>query len=186
MSQPPLSFRDNQLKPFSVWKYYETEKEAVSELKSHVVARFGKEDPSSKSSPYLGMTLSEIDDHFKAVLEEVDHQACLSLIAAAEAAIWVDFRRRVMDRKKDPISKSFRLLRQEKRNVRKIRFDDEILQTWVSQDPGCKRPIGNFRGALKYRHWLAHGRYWQTGASYYPPAVMQIIGEMFAKMHIAL
>ena len=71
-------------------------------------------------------------------------------------------------------------------NLRKIKFDSEILETWVSQRSGCKKAIGDFRGAWKYRNWLAHGRYWEYNTRYYPPAVLRIIQEMFAKMEITL
>ncbi len=40
-----------------------------------------------------------------------------------------------------------------------------------------------FRGALNFRHWLAHGRYWILNASrqYDPPIILDIIENLFNK-----
>ena len=183
----PLSIQDDPLNTSLVWKYYETEQEAVTRLKAEIVNRVRNDDPSVKDSPFDGKTLSEVDAYFNSVLEEVDHHVCLSLIASAESAIIVDFRRRIADRKKDVVSRSFiELFKLKDRDVRKVKFDDDILQTWASQSRGCKKAIGEFRGALNYRHWLAHGRYWECDSSYHPETVMKIIQEMLAAMSIPL
>jgi hypothetical protein len=36
--------------------------------------------------------------------------------------------------------------------------------------------VGDFRGALKLRHWLAHGRWWQPklGRNYTPQIVFDV------------
>ena len=46
--------------------------------------------------------------------------------------------------------------------VRKTRLDD-ILNIWRDQGATAriKTAVGEFKGALRLRHWLAHGRYWK-------------------------
>jgi hypothetical protein len=79
------------------------------------------------------------------------------MLGLVEAALRIDFRLRVKQRRKDSLSRAFRSLR--KQAGSKIRFDD-LLDLWVIHHPGVKRPFSEFRSALHFRHWLAHGRYW--------------------------
>jgi hypothetical protein len=60
---------------------------------------------------------------------------------------------------KDPLSREFRQLY--KTNEERVRLDEDLLRLWAQNDPGLGPLISNLRGALKFRHWLAHGRYWE-------------------------
>lgn len=189
MSHAVTLHPDDQVSVSRIWKYYETEQEAVAKLKTEIVSRILNNDPSVRDSPFDGKTLAEVDAYFNAVLAEVDHHVCLSLIAAVEAAVNVDFRKRVADRKKDFVSKSFmELFKAKDRDLREISylFDGDVLQTWASQGRGCKKAIGEFWGAWNYRHWLAHGRSWYCDSSYHPATVMKIVQEMLTNMKIPL
>jgi hypothetical protein len=35
------------------------------------------------------------------------------------------------------------------------------LDLWKQEFPTQKLLLGELKGALNYRHWLAHGRYWE-------------------------
>jgi len=37
---------------------------------------------------------------------------------------------------------------------------DDILEGWKRYTSASSSLIGDLRGAFKFRHWLAHGRYW--------------------------
>ena len=39
-------------------------------------------------------------------------------------------------------------------------LEDEILEAWRDHADGARQVVSELRGAFKYRHWLAHGRYW--------------------------
>jgi hypothetical protein len=39
-------------------------------------------------------------------------------------------------------------------------LEEEILPAWRKYTDVASGVISDLRGALKYRHWLAHGRYW--------------------------
>jgi hypothetical protein len=49
-------------------------------------------------------------------------------------------------------------LHQEKGN--RARLEDELLVLWRDYTDIHKPLLGNLASAFKYRHWLAHGRYW--------------------------
>jgi hypothetical protein len=37
---------------------------------------------------------------------------------------------------------------------------EDIISTWQVNTIGSSKLFEDLKGALKYRHWLAHGRYW--------------------------
>lgn len=63
-----------------------------------------------------------------------------------------------------------------KQRGKKIRLDEDILG--ALKEAGVT--IGPFRGTLKLRDWLAHGRYWhpKLGRRYSPDNVLGIAREL--------
>lgn len=87
------------------------------------------------------------------------------ILARIEAAFRVDYKARATSKRTDPISASFRKLYVQKGD--RVRLEDDILEIWrQSLDPADRAIIGQLRGMLKYRHWIAHGRYWHPGAQH--------------------
>ena len=106
---------------------------------------------------FLGYTRAEFQNLLKSRRNETELRSSLAMLALLEAALRIDFRQRIKQRRKYSLSKAFRSLRKQGRS--KIRFDD-LLNLWILHHPGVKRPFSEFRSALHFRHWLAHGRYW--------------------------
>jgi len=101
----------------------------------------------------------------------------LVLLAAAEAALRVDYILRIIENKKDGVSKGFVALY--KKQQLEVGLEDQLLRVWKRQPSATaarKSAMGDFRGALKLRHWLAHGRYWkpQLAQEYDPQDVFDI------------
>lgn len=72
---------------------------------------------------------------------------------------------RATSKRADPISIEFRKLYNTKSD--RARLDDEILEVWRQHlEPTGRAVISQLRGMLKYRHWLAHGRYWHAGTQH--------------------
>jgi hypothetical protein len=59
---------------------------------------------------------------------------------------------------KDSLSKYFRDIRKMRKSS--IRLDEDILEGWKRYSTVSNLHIGELRSAFKFRHWLAHGRYW--------------------------
>jgi hypothetical protein len=111
---------------------------------------------------YIGSTPAEMRDILATRLEETALRSALEVISAIEAAFRVDYLIRSVKRKKEPLSRDFRQLYKAKQG--KVRLNEEILERWLSHHSditGLKALVGELRGALRFRHWLAHGRYWQ-------------------------
>jgi hypothetical protein len=68
--------------------------------------------------------------------------------------------------------------------TRKTRFARERLRKDLV--PTTKRPIGDFKGALNLRHWLAHGRYWnpKLGRTYSPGDVYDISADLLQALDL--
>ncbi len=91
-------------------------------------------------------------------LSEADRETSLTLLASIEAAFRVDFLERVYQRRKDRLSRAYRRLHKNKGT--RASLEDDIVPLWLDLTTISPMLIRELRGAFKYRHWLAHGRYW--------------------------
>jgi hypothetical protein len=91
-------------------------------------------------------------------LGEVDLTSSLTVLASVEAAFRIDYLKRCYRKGKDPVSRAFRDIYREKRQHASL--EDEILEAWINNSSVARSVIGDLRGAFRFRHWLAHGRYW--------------------------
>ncbi len=101
----------------------------------------------------------EIQSEMKERLHELEMATILIMFSAIEAAFRIDYIQRCYRREKDAMSKAFRHLHK-KKGIR-VSLEDEILEVWKKHTAGSGSIIGKLRAAFNFRHWLAHGRYWQ-------------------------
>jgi hypothetical protein len=122
--------------------------------------------PSLNPSRFAGMTLLEVREELSRSLSELDLTHSLVLLAAIEALFRVDFERRCSLRLKDDLSRTFRDWKRSRGN--RIRFEEDLLEAWKKQGGLSSNLVSDIRGAMKLRHWLAHGRYWtlKSGRQY--------------------
>ncbi|HEY3743380.1 MAG TPA: hypothetical protein VGL53_26220 [Bryobacteraceae bacterium] len=141
-----------------VWHWLTFQRELLEDAQIHVtpVARTSQLG-WAPSRPYerrfTGLTSSEVHAFFKAQLAELEILVTLEILASTEAALRLDLRRRVSTKRKDPISRRFRAFNDPDR----ARLDEDILEVWAAE---ASIKVGEFRGLLKLRNWLAHGRHW--------------------------
>jgi len=181
-----VSLLEEHLTPEAVWESWEVQRESVSCLMSSILGKLARNDPSLMTTRFFGMALGEVEDYFTGLEREIDHETSLNLLAAAEAVMMVDFYHRVYEKRKDRVSRRFRRLHTRKRQQSRPRvsLDEEVLEIWSSERPSAKKSIGQFRGALNYRHWLAHGRYWapKLGMRYFPQNIQEIVEALFDEL----
>jgi hypothetical protein len=146
----------------SIWEWYEYH------LRITLLSKVGIQNKIIRGNPdvdpvFLGMPPDEIDGFFR----ELDFLTMLDLMSATDATIRLEYWTRVDKRYKDPVSRALRKLY--KRKGLNVRLED-LLNAWVAAKPSLSGPVGDFKGALHLRHWLAHGRYWhQIFARDYSP-----------------
>jgi hypothetical protein len=109
---------------------------------------------------------SEVADQLVEHIDENEMRSVLVLMARVDAAFRVDFDYRARHKKADPLSIIFRKLH--KKRGERVRLNEDILETWQKNldDPLAKSLISELRGAFRFRHWLAHGRFWKPGRKY--------------------
>lgn len=107
---------------------------------------------------FIGLSPTEFDQVIKERIDELGTLSTFSILAAIEARFRIDFDYRIKNRLKDRLSREFIIIQRTK--GKNIRFDDELLDYWKTYGNVSKMLISELKGAFKYRHWLAHGRYW--------------------------
>ena len=120
---------------------------------------------SSNSKTYeerfMAYSTEELASELRERINELSHTSCLSLLSTLEATFRIDYLQRNYTKTKDPLSRSLRVLFNQKEN--RASLESDILEIWKEHVSGAEASqlIKDLKGALKYRHWLAHGRYWQ-------------------------
>lgn len=127
------------------------------DLGSSLRLYFSAHSPSYRIR-FDGYAATEVTNELGERLDEVDLTSSLAVLASVEAAFRIDYLQRCYRKGKDPLSRAFR-------NFYKVRqehasLEDEIFGAWIDYSSVPRSIIGELRGAFKFRHWLAHGRYW--------------------------
>ena len=131
-------------------------------------------------------TVAEVTDELRERLDEVDRASSLDVLSSVEATFRIDYLQRCQRRLKDPISVSLRKIYRFKKN--RASLEDEIFDAWIQNSPGLTRLFSELRGAFKYRHWLAHGRYWtpKLGRRFDFPYIYELAEATFTNLQFEL
>lgn len=99
----------------------------------------------------------ENENMLAARLVETDQRSVFFVLARLEAVFRMDYESRCRNRMKDDLSRAFRRVR---KSQRRVRLDEDIFELWRAHLPASRQLVAELRGAFKFRHWLAHGRFW--------------------------
>lgn len=108
---------------------------------------------------FAGYSPEELNNERDERLLMLDQTCGFLVLAALEASFRTDFHARCSRRLKDELSRHFRSLH--RRRGKHISFEDGILNGWRKHSPSGGPLLSDLKAALKYRHWFAHGRYYQ-------------------------
>lgn len=116
---------------------------------------------------FYDFTIEEVDEKFEIEILEAERDAALNLLAAIEAMFRIDYSIRCEMKDKTELSRRFRSLYATYQS--RISLEDTIFEEWKDSQLVKASVISELRGAFKYRHWLAHGRYWvlKSGRAHY-------------------
>jgi hypothetical protein len=128
------------------------------DLESSLTLYFSEGSPAY-AARFAGYASQEVHDELGERLDEAGLSSSLTVLAAVEAAFRIDYLRRCYERKKDPVSLALRAIY--RRKQQKTSLEDEIFEAWINNSSGVRLIVGELRGAFRFRHWLAHGRYWE-------------------------
>jgi hypothetical protein len=135
---------------------------------------------------FVGKRLDDVNRELKLRLEESDVRSAFFVLTSLEAGFRLDFDLRCQRRWKDPLSVHFREVERERED--KVRLDEDILEGWRRHWSASSNDIGELRRAFKFRHWVAHGRYWtpKLGRKYAFPYVRLIAEGIFSGFPFAV
>jgi len=143
--------RSNEHKTFTeVEQLFDERKEALEFL--FVVHSFGCSEKEMK----------EKREYLDYQLQEAEYGASLALLGAIEAAFRLDFDYRHRKRLKDSRSKAVRQASDLPRDDFDYRISiTKLFDILAIDHSATNKTINLLKIYFKYRHWLAHGRYWQ-------------------------
>ena len=105
------------------------------------------------------LTPQEIDSALNKKLDRLSVASSLQLFAAFEGAIRFDTKNR---QKKARVGKDLKkMIRRANKNLKDIDIKD-IINCWCERYSIEKGNLSTIKGLFQYRHWLAHGRYWDN------------------------
>lgn len=135
---------------------------------------------ASLNARFVGYSQSEVTAELNERLAELELASALTILSAVEAAFRIDYLQRCYQREKDAISRAFRNLHKRKRA--RAHLEEEILEIWKEHTSGAATLISELRAALNFRHWLAHGRYWEPkfGRKYDYLSIYTLAANVFA------
>ena len=114
----------------------------------------------SQSNPdYTGFTPAELEKLRREATLHQERQDILSLLAFLESCFRVDYILRKKSNLKDDLSKALIKLFNQKHY--RASLEDEIFRTWHKSGHLDPATNSHLHEAFHYRHWLAHGQYWE-------------------------
>jgi hypothetical protein len=141
------------------------DKDDIAEMflyrKKSLVLFFSEQNPDFYNT-FIGLTSKELREELAYHLSEIEKDACLNLLASIEAIFRLDYAIRCEEKDKAKISRKFRSLFADYQY--RIPLEEEIFEEWKKVAGIKNSTIAFLKGAFKYRHWLAHGRYWTLKA----------------------
>lgn len=162
-----------------IWNWFEFQLALVNDSRVSVLRQFDKQQGATTKTVraferrFIGLIRSEVESFFEDQRGQLELLTMFELLATTEAILRIDFNARVATRRKDGLSRRFRQMNKSRPD--KIRLDEDILTAMKDEGTNASA-IAAFRGVLRLRHWLAHGRHWhpKLGRGYTPNDVFDI------------
>lgn len=142
-----------RLKLDEIHKFYLFTKKAIESVEFDIL---------SKSTVYAGWTQANLIKSKKEFIIELEYNCSLNILASIEADFREDYSIRVNSKQLNNwLSIELKKIYETKKE--RASLEEDILDTWkefYKSDNDKKDFFGELKGAFKFRHWLAHGRYW--------------------------
>lgn len=127
------------------------------ELINSAMASYYNDNGASFLARYAFSRVQQIELEYEKARREFEVTVCLTILAALEASFRLDYLVRVDRKLKDELSRAF--IKIYRRSKTKVGFED-LLDAWKRHAPSSTDYVRELKGALAFRNWIAHGRYW--------------------------
>ena len=131
-----------------------------NETRRSIETRFSKGRNINYYYEFLLWSETQINQLQEQLLSELSMTASFQTLACIESMFRTDFIVRCQLKKRDYLSKEFRVIYKSTRMVYSYRLKEDILEKWKNYKPIYGELIDRIREAFDFRNWYAHGRYW--------------------------
>jgi hypothetical protein len=122
---------------------------------------FTSDNPSFVAR-FAGYVPSKVEEELADRIGETDMRSALAIMTRIEAAFRIDYQMRCRRKETDGVSVAFRRLKRTYgEQYWRVPLERMIFETWRTVYPETSNLISELNGAFRFRHWLAHGRYFQ-------------------------
>lgn len=144
---------------------FETIADIYAYRKASLKFYFSQRNPAFESV-FTGLSNQEVNRIFHFQLQELENDAAFNVLAAIEATFRIDLAIRYEKHDKAGISKRFRQQIQTyfSEKFYQVPLREVILEEWKRELEVNDGLISALKDAFRFRHWYAHGRYWQLKA----------------------
>jgi hypothetical protein len=126
---------------------------------------------------FFEMPETELEAYYDAHIQELDQLTILNLVACTEAAITVDYFKRVKQRGRDSLAVEYIAMHQSLTGARQLRPDfDSILERLKDAHVMDNHIVGRYKECRRARHWIGHGRFWSQ-----PPEMKLDLDEVYLR-----
>lgn len=157
-----MTFFQNQPTVNELYAWYQTTNTCLFEKRDRVATALTVSGSMLNDPDFIGMTLSEIRQKFARLESELELAYILKIVASAEARFKQDFIERAKKGKRGRVATLadiFKKLLSEKAGF--VKLEEDIVEAWRHHHSTANpQVLSQFKGLLKQRHWIAHGRYW--------------------------
>jgi hypothetical protein len=173
-----IGFSEENLNFSSIISHHIDTKEA---LKEYYINAYKNNRLSNK---FIGYTKYELLKEYKNRINELEKSTIFTILSSLEASFRVDYLKRSYSKSRDGLSRSFSEIYKKKEN--KASLEKDILELWKDHYPEYKPLISELIGAFKFRHWLAHGRYWtpKLGRKYDYSYIYELSLQIYKTLHL--
>ncbi|MFA6236509.1 MAG: hypothetical protein WC635_04200 [Bacteriovorax sp.] len=172
-------------------EWFSNQQTASVLLRKKIMSAIQGKDHLEIPSTFLYMSSKEADLKLLEDKKELEIISSFQVISAAEGSLKYDFELKLRAPLKSALTKNFSNIYSNKSSsMRYIDVDRDILEIWKLHynSDDLTEYIGQFRTLLKFRHWVAHGRFWEPNtlgrviANYHPTAVSKEIQDLFSHL----
>lgn len=157
---------DNKHTVERCWTWYQVQREAAYRLYG-TVRNALTHDLVCDVRQFECMTLSEFNTKTSLNMQELEHLTAMDMFSAAEACFWRDYRHRGVSSEVDPFTVAMRNLYAGSGGPSFYKLEP-VIKVWQAHTAHpLPQYFSEFKGALHYRHWLAHGRHWDLNVKRY-------------------
>lgn len=162
-----------------VWEWFNHQQLSLDNLRQQVLDSIIHHHPIVHHD-FIYKSMEEVNEIFDDNQSELEVLTSFSLVASMEAIFNDKFNNRSrktrIGRRWDKISKEIH------RN--RISLEEHLLSTILKEEPFLSREVNMCRELIKFRHWVAHGRYWEKRDRkiYTPQTSFEIVSTLMDKV----